>query len=95
MVKLDRVLDIFCLKYSIDYNSTLLFSTALQNQIKKKVGRDYFFAIPSSTSLIVAMHRSEYIKIIETLIMMTDADLNKISNKVYEYRNGIFDIASG
>ena len=90
LVKLDRMLDIFCLKYSTDYNSTLLFSTALQNQINKKIGRDYLFAIPSSTSLIVSRHRSEYIKIIETLIMI-DNNPNKISDKIYRCKNGIFD----
>jgi len=36
LVKLDKTLDVFCLKYSTDYNSTLLLSTALQNQIHKK-----------------------------------------------------------
>ena len=50
LVKLDKTLDIFCPKYSTDYNSTLLLSTALQNQIHKKIGKDYLFAIPSSTT---------------------------------------------
>ena len=93
LVKLDKTLDVFCLKYSTDYNSTLLLSTALQNQIHKKIGKDYLFAIPSSTTLIVARYRPEYIKIIESLIMI-DKDPNVISDKVYQYKNGIFDIAS-
>jgi uncharacterized protein YtpQ (UPF0354 family) len=93
LVKLDKMLDIFCLKYSTDYNSTLLLSTALQNQICKKIGREYLFAIPSSTTLIVDRYRPEYIKIIESLIMI-DKDPNRISDKVYQYKNGIFDIAS-
>lgn len=91
LVKLDKKLDIFCPKYSTDYNSTLLLSTALQNQIHKKIGKDYLFAIPSSTTLIVARYRPEYIKIIESLIMI-DKDPNVISDKVYQYKNGIFDI---
>lgn len=93
LVKLDKMLDIFCLKYSTDYNSTLLLSTALQYQIHKKVGRDYLFAIPSSTTLIVARYRPEYISIIKSL-MAIDTDTNRISDKVYQYKNGIFDIAS-
>ena len=93
LVKLDKTLDIFCPKYSTDYNSTLLLSTALQNQIHKKIGKDYLFAIPSSTTLIVARYRPEYIKIIESLIMI-DKDPNKVSDKVYQYKNGVFDIAS-
>jgi len=91
LVKLDRTLDVFCLKYSTDYNSTLLLSTALQNQIRKKVGRDYLFAIPSSTTLIVSRYRPEYIKIIESLILI-DKDPNRISDKVYRCKNGVFDI---
>ena len=92
LVKLDKTLDIFCPKYSTDYNSTLLLSTALQNQIHKKIGKDYLFAIPSSTTLIVARYRPEYIKIIESLIMI-DKDPNVISDKVYQYKDGKFDIA--
>jgi uncharacterized protein YtpQ (UPF0354 family) len=64
------MLDIFCLKYSTDYNSALLLSAALQKQIYKKVGEDYLFAIPSATTLIVSKLRHEYIKIMESLIMM-------------------------
>jgi len=91
LVKLDKTLDVFCLKYSTDYNSTLLLSTALQNQIHKKIGKDYLFAIPSSTTLIVARYRPEYISIIKSL-MAIDTDTNRISDKVYQYKNGIFDI---
>jgi uncharacterized protein YtpQ (UPF0354 family) len=93
LVKLDKTLDVFCLKYSTDYNSTLLLSTALQNQIHKKIGRDYLFAIPSSTTLIIAKFRPEYISIIKSL-MAIDTDPNRISDKVYQYKGGKFDIAS-
>jgi len=91
LVKLDKTLDVFCLKYSTDYNSTLLLSTALQNQIHKKIGKDYLFAIPFSTTLIVARYCPEYIKIIESLILI-DKDTNRISDKVYRCKNGVFDI---
>lgn len=91
LVKLDNILDIFCLKYSTDYNSTLLLSDSLQNQIHNKVGRNYLFAVPSSTTLIVARYRPEYIKIIESFIMI-DKNPNRISDKVYQYKNGVFDI---
>ena len=93
LVKLDKALEIYTLKFTTDYNSTLLLSTALQNQICKKIGRDYLFAIPSSTVLVVARYCPEYIRILEALMTM-DKDPNKISNKVYQYKNGIFDIAS-
>ncbi len=93
LVKLDKTLDVFCLKYSTDYNSTLLLSTALQNQIHKKIGKDYLFAIPSSTTLIVARYRPEYISIIKSL-MAIDTDTNRISDKVYQHKGGKFDIAA-
>ncbi len=48
LVKLDKTLDVFCLKYSTDYNSTLLLSATLQKQIYKKVGQDYFFGATRS-----------------------------------------------
>jgi len=91
LVKLDKTLDVFCLKYSTDYNSTLLLSTALQNQICKKIGRNYLFAIPSATTLVIAKFRPEYISILKSL-MAIDTDPNKISDKVYQYKDGKFDI---
>jgi uncharacterized protein YtpQ (UPF0354 family) len=91
LVKLDKALEIYTLKFTTDYNSTLLLSTALQNQISKKIGGDYLFAIPSATTLIVAKLRHEYIKIIESLIMI-DNNPNKVSDKIYRFKNGIFDI---
>lgn len=91
LVKLDTALEIYTLKFTTDYNSTLLLSNALQNQICKKIGRDYLFAIPSATRLVVAKLRHEYIKIIESLIMI-DNDPNKVSDKIYRCKNGIFDI---
>ena len=93
LVKLDKTLDVFCLKYSTDYNSTLLLSTALQNQIHKKIGKDYLFAIPSSTTLIIAKFCPEYISILKSL-MTIDTDPNRISDKVYQYKDGKFDIAA-
>ena len=90
LVKLDKALEIYTLKFTTDYNSTLLLSTALQNQICKKIGRDYLFAIPSATMLIVAKSHREYIKIIESLIMI-DNDPNKVSDKIYRCKNGIVD----
>ncbi len=69
----------------------LILSDALQNQIHKKVGLDYLFAISSATTLIVSKLRSDYIRIIESLIMM-DNNPNKVSSRVYRCKNGIFDI---
>ena len=93
LVRLDNTLNIFCLRYSTDYNASFLLSDSLQKQIKRKIGEDYLFAIPSSTALVVAKYQPEYIKIMESLIM-TDNDLNKVSDKVYRCKNGVFDIVS-
>ncbi|MDK2934721.1 MAG: hypothetical protein PWP27_2531 [Clostridiales bacterium] len=93
LVQLDDALNLFCLRYTTDYNASFLLSDSMQKQIIKKVGQDYFFAIPSSTTLIIAKFRPEYISILKSL-MTIDSDPNKISNKVYRCKNGIFDIAS-
>lgn len=91
LVKLGKVLEIYTLKFTTDYNSALLLSSALQHQMYKKVWRDYLFAIPFSTTLIVARYQPEYIKIMKSLIM-ADKDPNKVSEKVYQYKSGKFDI---
>ena len=92
LVRLDGTLNLFCLRYNTDYNASFLLSESIQKQILKKVGQDYLFAIPSSTALVVAKYQPEYIKIMESLIMV-DKDPNKVSDKVYQYKDGKFDIA--
>lgn len=91
LVRLDDALNLYCLRYTTDFNASFLLSDSIQKQILKKVGQDYIFAIPSSTTLIVARYCLEYIKIIESLIMI-DKDPNRISGKVYRCKNGIFYI---
>ena len=93
LIKLTQSMDIYTFKYFSDYNATLILSSEFKKQIYKKVGQEYLFAIPSSTTLIVAKLRHEYIKIMESLIMV-DKDPNKVSDKVYQYKDGKFDIAS-
>lgn len=91
LVQLDDTLDIYHMKYSTDYNASFLLSDSIQKQILKKVGQDYIFAIPSSTTLLVARYHPEYLKIINRFIM-ADKDPNKISDKIYQFKNGVFDI---
>jgi uncharacterized protein YtpQ (UPF0354 family) len=91
LVRLDDALNIFCLRYATDFNASFLLSDSMQKQIIKKVGRDYLFAIPSSSTLLVAKYHLEYIKIIKSMII-ADKDPNRISGKVYRCKNGVFDI---
>jgi uncharacterized protein YtpQ (UPF0354 family) len=91
LVRLDDALNIFCLRYATDFNASFLLSDSMQKQIIKKVGRDYLFAIPSSSTLLVAKYHLEYITIIKSLII-ADKDPNRISDKIYQYKNGVFDI---
>jgi uncharacterized protein YtpQ (UPF0354 family) len=93
LVRLDDALNIFCLRYATDFNASFLLSDSMQKQITKKVGRDYLFAIPSSTTLIIAKFCPEYISILKSL-MAIDTDPNRISDKVYQHKGGKFDIAA-
>ncbi|TCU79335.1 hypothetical protein EV204_101314 [Tissierella praeacuta] len=93
LIKLDKSLDVYTFKFTTDFNATLLLSSELQKQILKKVGKDYLFTISSATTLVIAKYRYEYIRILKSLILV-DNDPNKISDKVYRYKNGVFDIAS-
>lgn len=61
LVQLDEAFKIFCLHYSTDFNASFLLSDSVQKQIAKKVGQDYLFAIPSSTTLIVAGQKFDII----------------------------------
>lgn len=93
LVKMDKSLDIYTLRFTTYFNATLLLSSELQKQILKKVGQDYLFTISSATTLVIAKYKHEYIRILESLIQI-DNDPNKISDKVYRCTEGVYQIVS-
>jgi len=93
LVQLDDTLHIYHMKYPTDYNASFLLSDSIRKQILKKVGQEYIFAIPSSSTLLVARYHPEYLKIINRFIM-ADKDPNKISDKIYQFKNGVFNIVT-
>lgn len=93
LIKLDKALDVYTFKFHTDYNATLLLSSELQKQILRKVGHDYLFTISSTTTLVIAKYRYEYIRLLESLILI-DNDPNRISDKIYRCTDGAYQIVS-
>lgn len=93
LIKLDKSLDVYTFKFHTDYNATLLLSGELQKQVLRKVGHDYLFTISSTTKLVVAKYRYEYIRLLESLNLIDD-DPNRISDKVYRCTEGVYQIVS-
>ena len=93
LIKLSDSRDIYTFKYATDYNASLVLSSEFQKQIIRRVGSDYLFMISSSTTLVIARYQPEHIGILESLVEI-DRDPNKISDKVYRYTNGVYQIVS-
>lgn len=86
LVKLDNSMDIYTLRFDTDYAATLFLSKHIQKQIKQKIGNDILFCMPSAVSLLCAKYNQStfttYTHILQQLIM-TDNDVNKISDRIY------------
>lgn len=92
LIKLDPQMEIYANRFNTDYAAVSLFSSSIQMQIKKKIGNDYIFAIPSSTTLIVAKYNPEYLPIIKSIILC-ETNSHKISKRIYRFRNGRYEYA--
>lgn len=87
LVKFNEDLDVYSLKFNSDYAATLLLSENVQKQIFKNLGDKFIFAVPTTTSLLVAKDTPYCKEILETLID-SDPDPNKITDRVYRYNKG-------
>ena len=88
-VPLDKGLQVYTLKYTTDYASSLLLSKSMNKQIKKKIGDDILIAIPSNSSIFIAKfncHNQELLK----YLIKTDLDSNKVSDAVYRRKGEIY-----
>jgi uncharacterized protein YtpQ (UPF0354 family) len=81
LVKVDDRLEIYTTKYSSDYASSLLLNKNMQQQILKKIGPSYMFAIPAYSVLFVAPISEYNIEVLKVLIK-ENSDPNIISDRV-------------
>lgn len=93
LVPIDDALQVFTLRYTTDYASSLLLSEEMDKQIRKKVGEDILFAIPSTSSIFVAKFRYHNARLLEHLIKC-DTDPNVVSNSIYRRKDDKYYIIS-
>ena len=89
LVPLDKGLQVYTLRYTTDYASSLLLSETMNKQIQRKVGDDILIAVPSNSFFIVAEFKYYNERLIEYLIKY-DTDPNKVSDGVYRRKDGIY-----
>lgn len=92
LMKVDKDFEIYVLRFDSSFAAALTLSDEIQRQIKKKVGKNYLMAIPSSSTLIVAKNIQGYKDILKHIID-TESDPNKISDNIYLYKNGKYEYA--
>jgi uncharacterized protein YtpQ (UPF0354 family) len=90
--KLDEDLEVYSVPYPTDYSASNFLTEKMKKLIERKIGKNYFFAIPSSTTLFVAKYNPSYIEVLKALINV-DPDQHKVTNKIYVCRNGRYDYA--
>jgi hypothetical protein len=95
--KLTDGLEIYSLRFMNNYAATQWLCPDIQKQILKKVGNDVIFALNSSTTMLVGKYNrnnvKDYIKIMKNILLI-DKNPDKISSKIYRYKNGIYSTIS-
>jgi len=89
LVPLDKGLQVYTLRYTTDYASSLLLSEAMNKQIQRKAGDDILIAIPSNSFFIVAEFNYYNERLIKHLIKY-DTDPNRVSDAIYRRKEGIY-----
>jgi hypothetical protein len=89
LVPLDDGLQVYTLRYTTDYASSLLLSKVFNKQIQIKVGDDILIAVPGNSSIFIAKF-SYYNQELLKYLIETDSDANKVSDSVYRRKNGIY-----
>jgi uncharacterized protein YtpQ (UPF0354 family) len=91
LCKLDDNHLFYSLRFSSDFGATLFLSEHIQQQIKKKVGTDILFCMPSCTRFICTSYNENTLNtnlFILRQLIKKDNDINKISEKIYR-RNAL------
>jgi len=89
LVPLNKDMQVYTLRYSTDYASSLLLSEAMNKQIQRKVEDDILIAVPSNSFFLVAKFSYSNKELLKYLVE-TDNDPNKVSDEVYRRKNGIY-----
>ena len=89
LVPLDKGMQVYTLRYTTDYASSLLLSETVNKQIQRKIGDDILIAIPSNSFFLVAKFSYCNQQLLKYLVE-TDTDPNKVSDSVYRRKEGIY-----
>lgn len=89
LVPLDKGMQVYTLRYTTDYASSLLLSETMNKQIQRKVGDDILIAISSNSFFLVAKFSYCNQELLKYLVE-TDTDPNKVSDAVYRRKEGIY-----
>ncbi|MDH7565947.1 MAG: hypothetical protein QHH06_05640 [Clostridiales bacterium] len=89
LVPLDKGMQVYTLRYTTDYASSLLLSKTMNKQIQGKVGDDILIAVPSNSFFLIAKFSYSNKELLKYLVE-TDTDPNKVSNAVYRRKDGIY-----
>jgi len=92
MRRLDNDLEIYSVPFFSDYSASFILLEKMKKLAERKVGKNYFFTVSSSSSLFVAKYNNIYLDILKEFINV-DPDPHKVSDHIYLYRNGKVDFA--
>lgn len=90
--KLDNDIEIYSVPYPTDFSSSYFLTEKMKKLIERKIGKNYLFAIPSSSTLFIAKYNPSYIEVLKALVNI-DPDLHKVSSDICVCRNGKYDYA--
>lgn len=87
--KLNDILDVYSLKFNSDLASSMIFNKNVERSIIKLFGFNFLFAIPSSSSLLIAPSSKAYVSILKELVK-SEKDPNLITDQIIEFNKGSY-----
>lgn len=90
--KLDNDIEIYSVPYPTDFSSSYFLTEKMKKLIERKIGKNYLFVIPSSSTLFIAKYNPSYIEVLKALVNV-DPDPHKVASDICVCRNGKYDYA--
>lgn len=90
--KIDINFEVYTIQDRNVYSASYLLLDNMKQEIENKVGSNYLFAIPSSSTVLISKYNPGNINFLKELMKYFQSN-EKVSDNVYKYFNGQYDYA--
>ncbi|MDF2677641.1 MAG: hypothetical protein K0Q97_1966 [Bacillota bacterium] len=90
--KIDINFEVYTIPVLNVYSASYFLLDNMKKEIENKIGKNYLFAIPSSSTILICKYNPSNIGILKELMKYFN-NTDKVSDNIYKYFNGQYDYA--